>query len=149
MWPLKQAIAQYILGHPILEVPHISSARVPKMTRHRASGQAVVRLNYRDHYLGPWGSRAARVAYDRLIAEWLAAGRQGAPVARIQKMPLSIRRGSAGRRPVVAVRSGNSGSINAHCSSVSSCRRIRADLRVVSCPDHSYDQHCFEFSDRA
>lgn len=51
---------------------------VPKYRRHRASGQAVVTLNGRDHYLGPHGTRASRMEYDRLIGEWLAAGRHPA-----------------------------------------------------------------------
>jgi integrase len=50
--------------------------RVPKYRKHRASGQAVVTLSGKDHYLGPWKSRASLVTYDRLIAEWLACGRQ-------------------------------------------------------------------------
>src|SRR5262245_49120168 len=47
---------------------------VPQPTRHR-SGQAVVRIQGRDHYLGPFGTPAARAAYDRLVAEWLGRGR--------------------------------------------------------------------------
>jgi integrase len=50
--------------------------RIPKSTQHKASGQAVVRLAGRDLYLGPWRSKAARIEYDRLVAEWLAAGRR-------------------------------------------------------------------------
>ncbi len=46
----------------------MSTPRIPKMTHHKASGHAVVRLNYCDHYLGPWGSKPARNAYDRVIA---------------------------------------------------------------------------------
>lgn len=48
----------------------------PKYRKHRASGQAVVTLNGRDHYLGPYGTRASKANYDRLIAEWLANGRR-------------------------------------------------------------------------
>ena len=29
----------------------------------------------KDHYVGPWKSKASRAKYDRLIGEWLAAGR--------------------------------------------------------------------------
>lgn len=49
--------------------------RVPKYRKHRASGQAVVTLSGRDYYLGPHGTRASRLEYDRLITEWLANGR--------------------------------------------------------------------------
>lgn len=47
----------------------------PKYRRHRKSGQAVVTLNGRDHYLGHHGTKTSRIEYDRLIGEWLAAGR--------------------------------------------------------------------------
>jgi integrase len=47
----------------------------PKYRLHRASGQAVVTLNTKVHYLGPWKSKASRIEYDRLVGEWLAAGR--------------------------------------------------------------------------
>ena len=48
----------------------------PTYRRHRASGQAIVTIHGRDYYLGPWRSVASRAEYDRLIAEYLAAGRQ-------------------------------------------------------------------------
>ena len=48
----------------------------PKYRRHRHSGQAIVTFNGRDHYLGPYGTKASRAEYDRLIAEWLAVGRR-------------------------------------------------------------------------
>jgi integrase len=49
--------------------------RVPKYRLHKASGQAIVTIAGRDTYLGPWKSKASRIEYDRLIGEWLAAGR--------------------------------------------------------------------------
>lgn len=49
---------------------------VPAYCLHRASRKAVVRINGRDHYLGPYDSDESRAEYDRLIAEWLARGRQ-------------------------------------------------------------------------
>lgn len=49
---------------------------VPKYRKHRASGQAIVSIGGRDFYLGPWGTKASRVEYDRLITEWLANDRQ-------------------------------------------------------------------------
>ncbi len=55
-------------------MPRLSRS-VPKYRKHRASGQAVVTLNGRDFYLGPHGTKASKVEYDRLIAEWLANGR--------------------------------------------------------------------------
>lgn len=48
---------------------------VPKYRKHRPSGQAVVTLAGKTRYLGPHGTKASRIEYDRLIGEWLAAGR--------------------------------------------------------------------------
>jgi integrase len=50
-------------------------AYVPKYRKHRASGQAVATINYRDFYLGPYGTQASKLEYDRLIRRWLASGR--------------------------------------------------------------------------
>lgn len=53
--------------------------KLPKYRKHRASGQAVVTIAGRDVYLGPHGTKASKVEYDRVIAEWLAAGRPSTP----------------------------------------------------------------------
>ncbi len=53
--------------------------RIPSYQKHRASGQAVVSLNGRDFYLGPHGTKASKLEYDRLIGEWLQQGRQIQP----------------------------------------------------------------------
>jgi integrase len=55
---------------------------LPKYRRHRGSNQAVVTLNGRDYYLGPYGTKASHLEYDRLIGEWLAAGRHSLRVSR-------------------------------------------------------------------
>jgi integrase len=52
---------------------------LPKYRFHRASGQAVVTLDGQDFYLGPHGSSASKVEYDRLVGEWLAGGRRMVP----------------------------------------------------------------------
>jgi hypothetical protein len=49
---------------------------LPSYRHHRPSRQAVVTLNGRDFYLGPWKSPESRAEYDRLIAEWVSNGRQ-------------------------------------------------------------------------
>jgi integrase len=60
----------------------MSALRTPSLRRHKPSAQAVVTLNGKDHYLGPWPATlrkpppSAREAYDRLIAEWLANDRR-------------------------------------------------------------------------
>jgi integrase len=47
----------------------------PSYRLHKPTGQAVVTLSGRDHYLGRHGTIESRAEYDRLLSEWLAAGR--------------------------------------------------------------------------
>ena len=56
-------------------MPGKHSSRNPRYRLHRPSGQAVVTVGGKDHYLGKHCSKASREAYDRLIAEWLRNGR--------------------------------------------------------------------------
>src|SRR4051812_8248043 len=49
---------------------------IPTYRKHRATGQAVVTLGYRDFYLGPYGTKVSRNEYDRIVGEWLNQGRQ-------------------------------------------------------------------------
>ena len=59
-------------------MPTLNNA-VPKYRKHRPSGQAVVTICGRDHYLGPHGTKASKAEYDRLVGEWMATGREGPP----------------------------------------------------------------------
>ena len=61
-------------------MPRISVSP-PKYRKHKASGQAVVTIQGRDHYLGPHGTKASKIEYDRLVGEWLAAGRPAVSVS--------------------------------------------------------------------
>ena len=63
--------------------------QAPRLPPPQADRPAVVTLDGRDHYLGPWTPPRAADEYDRLIAEWLAAGRR-------RRKP---RRGPPRRRP--------------------------------------------------
>lgn len=78
-----------------------ANCRVPKLSRH-ASGQAVVRLCGKDHYVGPFGSAEAQAKYDALIAEWLSRGRVLAPSdaaeLSVNELALSSNSGSTGCR---------------------------------------------------
>jgi hypothetical protein len=47
----------------------------PALVHHRPTGQARVRIDGRDHYLGRYGSQETLDAYDDLIRDWLI--RQG------------------------------------------------------------------------
>ncbi len=62
---------------------------LPKYRKHKASGQAVVTLAGRDHYLGPHGTKASKALYDRLIAEWLQQGRR-APAGAAETITVTI-----------------------------------------------------------
>src|SRR4051794_2631492 len=53
-----------------------ASTRTPSYRLHKPTGQSVVTLSGRDIYLGRHGTPESRAEYDRLIAEWLANGRQ-------------------------------------------------------------------------
>lgn len=44
--------------------------KAPTYSLHTASGQAVVKLDGRSHYLGKYGSPESYSAYRRLVAEW-------------------------------------------------------------------------------
>jgi integrase len=61
-------------------MPRTSPDHVPNYRKHKPTGQAVVTLNGKDHYLGRYGTKQSQAEYDRLIAEWLACGRR-LPVA--------------------------------------------------------------------
>ena len=52
-----------------------SKRLLPSYRKHWATGQAIITINGRDHYLDPWGAKASKLEYDRLIAEWLSSGR--------------------------------------------------------------------------
>lgn len=49
--------------------------RFPNYRKHKQSGQAIVTIGGRDFLLGPHGTKASELEYDRLILEWLASGR--------------------------------------------------------------------------
>jgi integrase len=62
---------------------------LPKYRKHKASGQAVVTIRGQDFYLGPWNTKASHTEYDRIIAEYLTAGRQ-LPVKGAEAADLTI-----------------------------------------------------------
>jgi hypothetical protein len=61
-------------------MPRLVVNRLPSYRKHRASGQAIVNLNGQP-LPRPYGTKASRTEYDRLIAEWLNRGKQPARAA--------------------------------------------------------------------
>jgi integrase len=76
-----------------------SASRVPKYRRHKPTGQAVVTIDGQDIYLGKHGTAASRHEYDRIIGEWMAAGRclvgadAGVAVAELARAYLKFAKG--------------------------------------------------------
>jgi len=58
---------------------------LPQMRLHTQTGHARVRINGATHWLGRFGSPEAQAAYDRLLAEYLANGRQVAPKPKAER----------------------------------------------------------------
>lgn len=48
--------------------------RIPAYVHHKPSGQARVRINGKDHYLGPYGSPESKLKYDDLISTLVIEG---------------------------------------------------------------------------
>lgn len=65
------------------------SKSLPKYRKHKRSGQAIVTLSGKDLYLGPHGTKASKLEYDRLIGEWLANGRM-LPQTSDQDQPIKV-----------------------------------------------------------
>src|SRR5688500_8636857 len=49
--------------------------KIPSYCHHKAKGLAFVKLGCDFVYLGRYGSPESKVAYERVVAEWLARGR--------------------------------------------------------------------------
>jgi integrase len=55
--------------------------KIPALRHHRPSGQASVRIDGKDHYLGKHGTPESRENYDRLIARWLTGRHEPVPAS--------------------------------------------------------------------
>ena len=65
-------------------MPRYSASHTPQYRLHRSSGQALVTLAGKVHYLGKFSDSPdseSRQKYNRLLAEWFAAGRQPTAMA--------------------------------------------------------------------
>jgi len=61
--------------------------RIPSYRLHKARNCAVVTIDGKDHYLGPYNSPASWEKYYRLLAEWSANGHSLRPAASITDTP--------------------------------------------------------------
>ena len=59
------------------------STREPSYRKHKASGQAVVTIRGKDHYLGPFDSPQSKLKYHRLLVELV----RGEPIAAPESSP--------------------------------------------------------------
>ncbi|HBE62277.1 MAG TPA: integrase [Rhodopirellula baltica] len=69
-------------------MPKLTQA-LPQYRKH-SSGQARVTINGRDYLLGPYGTKASRTMYDRVIAEYLASGRSSSFGVRDSSITLAM-----------------------------------------------------------
>jgi hypothetical protein len=51
-------------------MPHTKPGSVPKYRHHKARNCAVVTINGRDYYLGPFGSPESQEKYEQLLRAW-------------------------------------------------------------------------------
>jgi integrase len=64
-----------------------SQGELPTMRRDASRNTAYVRLDGKRVRLGEWGSRAAQIKFDALVASWLAAGRDADTAADVVASP--------------------------------------------------------------
>jgi hypothetical protein len=123
----------------------MSTTHVPSYRKHRQSGQAIVTLpdglgGRRDVLLGKYGTKASRMEYARLVAEWEASIRRPPPAPSPRA---EVKRGAASTWPCATP--------TAACPAVRVCRAcygkrgegsdpalaVRlADLSAASYPKH-------------
>lgn len=51
-------------------MPRLSKS-LPKYRKHKRSGQAIVTVGGKDHYLGRYGTQASELEYDRIVTSGL------------------------------------------------------------------------------
>lgn len=65
-------------------------SRKPGYLLHKPTGQARVRIEGKDHYLGQYGSDESRDRYDELVAIWLTENAEGVDRVRLQVSDLCL-----------------------------------------------------------
>ena len=59
------------------------SRRIPSYRQHKPIGQARVKLDSKDNWLGIYGTKASKDKYDAIVTDWLATADVGAKCARL------------------------------------------------------------------
>jgi integrase len=77
-------------------MPRRPKGSIPVLQHHKSSDRARVTINGRDHWLGKWGSPEAQLAYERLIAEFLATRRIREVEPTAKPTVVSVAPGTAG-----------------------------------------------------
>ena len=80
-----------------------SNSRVPAYRLHKPSGRAIVKHKGTVHYIGKFGSKASKLEYARLLAQW-SAGEPDNPAAARDDLTV-VELVAAARRQDVLVRS--------------------------------------------
>jgi len=73
---LRRTVTDRFVAFIGAHMPAKRSPRIPSYRFHKSTNRAVVTLDGRDIFLGRYNSPESRQKYDRMINEWLGAGRQ-------------------------------------------------------------------------
>ena len=69
-------------------MPRRTTSKPPKYRLHRARNLAVVTVDGKDHYLGPFGSPESHERYAQIIARWKQPAQM--PIGKVPAPALSI-----------------------------------------------------------
>ena len=62
---------------------------LPRYSKHLDTGHAIVQFAGKTQYLGAYGTKASRREFDRLVSEWVVAGRPSAPTPQAGELTIA------------------------------------------------------------